>query len=479
MKEIHDPGPERDRSNAAGDDRPSIRSLWIRGRIGRYCLALWVVALLFYMVSWSDAPHWAPDSSTYFGVASSLRALSFETVFDRVPVYPLILLATGTTKEGGRFLFLTQLVMHFLTVFMLSGLLYRTGANARLILFFAIVACLPPYVESTGYVLTETATQFFLVFGVAGLSMWMQGSRFPWLLAGSSCIALSAMTRPTFQLLPFLLIVMLVVSVRWTQIVELRRRAWKASLALVVSAVVLIGGLVAHNVISFQYFGLTPLFGFNLCTRTVNVIERLPDEHAAIREVLIKHRNEALLRSPHKPYMYIWSAIPDLRRETGMDKLELSSHMAELNFVLIRAAPLAYLEEVLTAMARYWMPNVGGMGSFGSRVFQGVWGLLHLAIVGLFFVMTALMLGLIVLTRKRNLPPPAPSDGDPFAISSERWRLLLGTWAILAYTMLISTVFEMGTPRYRVVTDLLLLFAVALMADLLRRFRKANLSSVS
>ena len=47
------------------------------------------------------------------------------------------------------------------------------------------------------------------------------------------------------------------------------------------------------NYSKFNFFGIYPMTGFNLSTRTVRFLERLPDEYAAEREALIRARCNA------------------------------------------------------------------------------------------------------------------------------------------------------------------------------------------
>ena len=67
---------------------------------------------------------------------------------------------------------------------------------------------------------------------------------------------------------------------------------------LVIGSVLTVGGYAFYNLKAFGHFTVTPKFGLSLSLKTVRVVERLPDEYAAIREVLVKARNEELLRDP-------------------------------------------------------------------------------------------------------------------------------------------------------------------------------------
>src|SRR5207249_9918908 len=84
----------------------------------------------------------------------------------------------------------------------------------------------------------------------------------------------------------------------------IRKNMIKASLILVNVSVILLGGYTFLNHVKFGYLGLTPMLPIALSSRTSQVIERLPDEYATVREVLIRARDADLIArgGPHTGY---------------------------------------------------------------------------------------------------------------------------------------------------------------------------------
>ena len=86
----------------------------------------------------------------------------------------------------------------------------------------------------------------------------------------------------------------------------------------------------------------------------MRVTERLPEEYARVREVLIRARDAELVTDPSDTgQMYIWRVTPELMKVTGFQQPELSAYMLRINWLLIKKAPLNYLHEVVWAFGSY------------------------------------------------------------------------------------------------------------------------------
>lgn len=404
------------------------------------------VAGIVYSFMWPQAPVQTTDSAQYMEAAHDLHDFHIDELNDRPPGYPLLLLLTGSSEHPTRALYHVQLTLHLVSVLLLALMLLRTGVGGRITAVFAVIACLPGSVAHCGYVLTESLSELCLVAATFLLISFHNRRGVARLVAAGLFAAAAAMVRPTYQLLGLALGAALLLGAFRPG--SARRPLFGAAVIMAVLPTLLVGALAIYNLHAFGYFGLTPLGGFNLSTRTVRVLERLPDEYAPVRRVLIRHRDAALVSpgSSHTADMYIWQAIPDLEAATGLDRVELSKYMLKVNLLLIRRAPLEYLLEVGRAAASYWMPAGPVLANFGSRPLQLIWGLLHFAVVIVFFGVVAALFGCSLRdgTRSTALDP----------------RFLIPT-ALIAYTMVISVAFEVGAPRYRVPTDLLILFVAA------------------
>jgi hypothetical protein len=432
---------------------------------------------LAYSIAWSSAPLIVPDSGGYMRVAEDLQDGKLSRLHDRTPGYPILLLLTDSIDdESPRTLFYVQLSMHLAAVLLLAFFLRRIAVSMMLVVLFLALSLMPPTAVISAYVLAEPLTQFLLVVGVVSLLLWLERdgakARSPLLLASSIAFGLSALVRPTYQLL-FLFVAGVLFLLLLVAKTYQRRKLIISIASTVTCSVMIVGGYAAQNYRRYGYFGLTPLFGFNLSTRTVRVVERLPDEYAEIRETLIEGRDRHLVarHSSHTGVMYIWYEISELEQITGLDKPDLSNYMLKLNLILIRKAPLEYLTEVGRAVSTFWFPRSTALSDFDSRLIQHVWGLVHFTVVAVFFVVVSLLasFGLLMWLlptglRRQVLPPDASSGGLP--------ALFLLPLAIILYTSLTSTLFEVGNPRYRTPTDLLMFFTLVLGIHFFVQVRK-------
>jgi hypothetical protein len=339
-----------------------------------------------------------------------------------------------------------------------------------------LLSLLPPSVVNTAYMLTETLAAFLITAGAMALFWWFRSGRAPAVILSGLAFALSALVRPTYQFLFLMLTVILLIFPSFSR--EGRKRTVLAAISIFLSSCLVLGGFSLYNRRNSDFFGLSPSLGFNLSTKTVRVIERLPDEYKDVRELLIRSRDSDLIArgGPHTGAMFIWQAIPDLQKVTGLSKVELSKYMLRLNLLLIREAPLEYVVEVTRSLSTYWLPSTTDVSNFGSRTMQLLWTTIHFAVVALFFLVTALISCCVLIVRRlplemknlvSDLVEPFRHLLPPFFVSI----------SIIAYTMAISTMVEAGSPRYRTPTDLLMFLALAIGLYSITRFGSRSKSS--
>ena len=99
----------------------------------------------------------------------------------------------------------------------------------------------------------------------------------------------------------------------------------------------------------------------------------------------------------------MWQIKPDLSRITGLDGPELDSYMLRLNLLLVREAPLEYLQDVLWSFSSYWLPTSGELANLESRVFQLIWGIVHFCLIGAFAVNLVLLIGAATYVRRLKI----------------------------------------------------------------------------
>jgi hypothetical protein len=419
-----------------------------------------VMAGFFYSNLWKDAPFVTPDTPDYIEVADDLRDGKIDEFHYRTPGYPILLLLTNSLEPTHK-LFLTQLSLYLLSVFLLANFLHAEGVSRSFVLLFLLLSLIPQSIGNTEYMLTESFTIFSITAGMATLFWFIRNNKWPLSLISGVALAFSALVRPTYQLLVFALIGVLLVLGKYNLKIRKEISIWTGMVLL--SWCSILGSFSWYNYINFNYFGLSPVIGFNLSTKTSRVIERLPDEYKEIRELLIAARNQALTATDgyHTGEEYIWDTESELQKLTGLNKVDLANYMLKLNLVLIKKAPLTYLQEVSRALSTYWLPNSTERTNFGSKLLQLAWAAIHFVIIAVFFCTTTLIFSLLVLTRifQKELKDNILALAKPYN------SLILPFFTsitVIAYSMLITVAFEVGNPRHRTPTDILIFFSTTI-----------------
>ncbi len=430
---------------------------------------LFAVAFAGYYLLWRNTPAVDGDTPQYLEVAKDLADSHLAVLHDRTIGYPLLLAATGATVHATHSLLAVSLLLHFASVWLLAVVLSAAGIGRRWLLVFGVLLLLPLYVEPAGWVQTENLAQFTLVVGFACLVLAMTRARV--ILLGLSGLAIggAALTRPVYQALaPTLAAVVLALPVVVRRVRLRRRDALKAAAALVGAAMVVLGVMGWVNYAKFNYFGLVPSLGFHLSTKTMAFVERLPDEYAPVREIFVRERDAQLVTrgSVHTGSQTVWSVRPQLSAATGLSQIALSHYLLRMNLALIRKAPVEYLQEVARSMAVYWFPPATPLASMHSSLLRWTWGLVYVAVVVFFFaqVMVFAGVGLFELSARvfRGTARRAPASG---ATAMQIWAYVLAG-AIVVYTMLLTCFIDIGDPRQRRPTDVLVVFLCFLGAHL-------------
>ena len=444
-------------------------STWWTGlpaRVGVMCLA----AVALYAAAWRQAPLLDGDSAQYMEVARDLADGRLDTLHFRTPGYPWLLVVTGSAYTPTHRLLVVSLALHAACVWLIALLMSRAGAGARWVIGLTVILLLPPYVEPAAYVMTENLAQVTLVAGLVPLVLWFTGRRRSLLVAASVAVAAAALVRPAYQLLaPALCVALLVLPAASRAVGPLRGAARRAALAVLAGWIAIVGGAALLNGIRFGVFGLSPSTGFHLSTKTMGLVERLPDEYAEVREILIRERDAQLVKrgGTHTPTQTIWGARAELERATGRTGAQLSAYLVRMNLELIRRAPVEYLQEVARSAAVYWFPAAGRLAAMGSDALRWLWTLLHGVVVIGFAVEVVVLAGVwvFVATLPRIAGKAVPAFDLP-AVAVLAYGL---SATMVFYTMALSCLVDIGEPRQRRPTDVLIVFMCLLGAFVWRR----------
>jgi hypothetical protein len=442
------------------DLQPRFGGMPIRAAIA-YLIAFSIAACV-YLTVWSSAPVLQSDSGGYLNAAQDLADFHLDQLQSRPPGYPLLLLLTGSSVSPNRWLVIASLGLHFAGIWLLATLLCRAGLSERMLVLFCLILLLPPYVEAAGYVLSENLAEFMLIAAFASVAIWRETEKVVWMVIAGAALGYAALTRPTFQYLAFAFAGCLHMSAVLRLVHGKLPSLMRASAVLLVVSTTLIAAYASENYRRFGHFTASPILGFALSTKTAGVLERLPDEYAQVRAILIKARNEEAASGQFRPgTTSIFTARSELTRVTGLRGADLSSYLVKMNVALIQRAPLNFLDEVIHGFGVYWLPSAGDLANFHSRRAQLLWSLLHFVIIA-GFVLTLLLLGGVgslfvgMHAFVRSLRSLLTLDCIR-RLSFQSFTYLVASCMVF-YTAIVSSAIGVGDPRYRVPTDALIVF---------------------
>jgi hypothetical protein len=439
-------------------------------------LTLLVGALIVYALVWPSAPIMTPDGYSYVRLAHDLRNLTLSELSLRTPGLPLLLILTDSTERVGKAFYIASLLLHFSSVGIVAYLLYVVGISRRMILAVVIVGILPPYVEPSTYVASETLSQFTIVVVVASLCLWMMTLNRWYFLATVATLAFAGLVRPTYEMLVLVLVTCVFICYRCRLFG--RVDVWSAKLFAVVSLFLTFGiqfGWSTINYGRFGYFGTTRMTPIALSTKTADLLEYLPDEYADLRDLLIPYRDQNLIEPfrDHTGKDYIYRAMPAVVKYYNGDMIAATKHLKGALSYLVLHKPMSYLSSCFRSFGLFWTPN--DCQQCGTdRASRGVTDALQLIVSSLFFLQAALGVGLVMVAgSSKALGVPVRFVNDNIVSRGLVMTYVLGV-VVVVYTAVISCCFGTGEPRYRQTVDLLMLATCAVGTTIWRELPLGN-----
>ena len=134
--------------------------------------------------------------------------------------------------------------------------------------------------------------------------------------------------------------------------------------------------------------------------------------------------------------------------------------MQRINLLLIKKAPIEYLKEVGEAAIWFWFPS-STLSNFNSRALQLLWTVIHFIVIILFFTGVILLVSFRLLSFKLGPELRAKITTGTFDDCMTQLTLAIPITIVL-YTMIVSTMVEVGSPRYKIPVDLFIFFTVVL-----------------
>jgi hypothetical protein len=250
-----------------------------------------------------------------------------------------------------RLVLIAQLAIWIATMF----LLYKIGQSLNLphnwLLILVIAFILTSWILVT-YIYDPVLTQFFLVIGTFTFCTWLNQPKKFWLilLSGVS-FSISALIRPTFQILTPLLALIVWFFSRSGKLQKLSAKdGLTTGIIFLVSWIALIGTYSFRNYVKHGFFGVSCATGLSLSGRAAPFLEKARplypaevDEFLKIREI---RGNTLGARS-----------IKWLMSNRGMTWPQANNFLEKVCTAAIIRAPMRYLVEVGKSLVTFHMPS--------------------------------------------------------------------------------------------------------------------------
>lgn len=427
----------------------------------------------YYYFSNNEAPFFGGDTTQYLEVAQDIEDFRIDKIHYRSIGFPILLVSTGSAHIPSKLFFLLSLILYFVCLYIIALYFLKLKFKFTLIFLMTIVLTLPLFVQNSTVVMSENFTTFTLLLGFVFFVKGFFKKDNLYLILSGLFWGFTSLIRPTFQLLifPVLLTVFfyLYLSERGKFYLTLKN-TFNRSILFIMGFAFLIFLNCSINSILFNYFGLTPLLGITLSTRTVNFVEELPDNYKKEREILVKHRDRSLIRGKsHTGLVFIEDAIPELMDSTGLDFVQLSKHMGKLNLILIKNAPIKYLRMVGISGVTYWFPFATELVAH-NRIIEYLNILVWTITVTLFFLQSIFILVLIISTL---FSLPLVNDYLQLFLHSHREYIfaLIVLNVIIFYNFIITILLSVGEPRHRSPTDIFIVMSIFFVIGIYLKYK--------
>ena len=285
-----------------------------------------------------------PDTGSYLTLASQLLHFDFSE-YDgvRTPGYSVLLLLAGQSLFV---VWLMQSAMGVLISLLLFWICFSHTGNT----FWSFAAGLchslalnQLFFEAS--VLSETFSTLLLVLFIACLiSALKNGPRSRYGVAAGVLSALVTLTRPVYVYVGPLFVLLALLFER-----DARRLAASLGVAFLIPVL----SWTAFNKVTIDYLGLSTMTGHNLTNHSGGFMERASDEHATIRDIYLKYREQKVAQTGSHS-MTIFLAHREMREKTGLNRVALSRQLTNLSLELFVNNPALYLRSVARSWARFW-----------------------------------------------------------------------------------------------------------------------------
>lgn len=312
-----------------------------------YAIAIRCLVLFFY-----DGFTIVNDSQDYINLGKRLSEFSLNGYTgERTPGFPLLIAIVNNNLQWVAYI---QLALGLLNTYLTFDITRVTTGN-KLLAFWVGLICTSflHFVFFEVAIMTETTTLTLLMlifWFVLKFEVLQINSTLIKLVILSLLCATLYLIRPMFIYLPILLALFFVFA----------NFRFDYKKALIKPFIILTFPLIAFyswsklNESNIGIFGSTYYLGYNLSQTATTFFEKIPDNNALIRDILVKHRDSIIEHNPKQLPMSVWYAYDDLISETKLTPQELSLQLGRISTNLFKEHPQLYLKQVFISWRDFW-----------------------------------------------------------------------------------------------------------------------------
>jgi hypothetical protein len=342
---------------------------------------------------------------------------------------------------------LFQGILWILTAILVLKIGQLEELTPGLLLLLLIMTLIPSSWIMILFIHDAVLSQLFLITGVFALTVSIK-KRFASgpLLACGIFLALTGLSRSTFQLLPICLLLAASIPLLWKYG---GRTFTKFALLILIPWVVLIGGWSARNYARYGFFGVSSVLGSSLCTRTANFLEKAQPSFPDLVPVFLTIRAE---KGPP------WGAraVKWLMMNKGMTYVQANQLLTRVNLKAIVSSPILYSYEVAQSLIYFHLPFVPRWPILARAPALAAESLVILC----FLFLTLLWCGFHILSRISPIVQRTTWSTEDLLIAC----LQIIYW----YTAFVSSAIDFGKPEHRAPVELIMPLTIVLIAHRLR-----------
>ncbi len=311
-------------------------------------------------------------------------------------------------------------------------------------------------------VLFESAfTSLFLAATIYACVAWVGGrAGLAGLVVAALGASLAALSHAVFQLLGPFLIVWLSL---WVRNPAGRRKVRQLAVAMLLSFLLLVGGVSAYNLKRHGFFGLSSALGTGIGTKTWSFMERAAPSYPDSGERFIAMRDNVLEKYYEHTGVY-WGrdAGEWLMHERGMTYIAANKYLLKYNLLAIRRAIDLYLLEVIKSLVLFFFP-----------AYPPVPALLRFPFFALKLAVFAVFAGICAYVTLFRTPFRSPDPAHDNPLRDLTLIIAIGTFF---YGAIIICACDMGKPGQRASLLFILAIVVPLGVEMWRQDSKRSLA---